>query len=348
MNKQIVTALASFGMSGKVFHAPLLSVHPGFKLKTVVERNKFEAKSIYPDIQVAQSFSDLLNDDEIELIIVNTPDNTHAEFANKALKAGKHVVVEKPFTQQTSQGEALLNEARYRGKTLTVFQNRRWDGDFLTVQKIISQGVLGKVVEYEARFDRYRNSIQQGSWKESASSGSGTLYNLGSHLIDQALVLFGFPEGVYANIHKRRAGSEIDDFFSVQLMYPDKSVTVKASYLAKQPGPRFLIHGTHGSFIKFGLDPQEDALKNGVLPGTEGWGRESEELWGTLNFEKDGQKYNDKIETLPGNYPAFYDNLYDNIIHQKAIAVRPQEAIRVIEVIEAAAESAEDGKIIEF
>lgn len=344
MDRKIITALASFGMSGKVFHAPLINCHRGFHLKTVVERSKAEAKAVYPNITIAGSFSELLLDNEIELIIINTPDNTHSEFAHKALKAGKHVVVEKPFTQRAGEGEDLLNFAIRNKRLVTVFQNRRWDGDFLTVQKVIQDGVLGQLVEFEAHFDRFKNFIQENTWKENASSGTGTLYNLGSHLIDQALVLFGIPRAVTADIRKLRPGSQIDDFFEVILHYKAKRVAVRTSYLAKEASPRFMLHGTKGSFVKFGLDPQEDALKQGLLPKSPNWGKDAEELWGTLNTET----YRGKIETIPGNYLAFYDNLYEAIVNGKELAVKPQEAITTIKVIEAAVESYESQRTVKI
>jgi scyllo-inositol 2-dehydrogenase (NADP+) len=344
MERKIITALASFGMSGKVFHAPLLSCHSGFQLKTIVERTMNEAKSIYPDVHLARSFNELLLDKEIELIIVNTPDNTHNEFAHKAIKAGKHVLVEKPFTQRAGEGEDLLNFAIRNKRLLTVFQNRRWDGDFLTVQKVIKDGTLGQLVEFEAHFDRFKNFIQENTWKENSSSGTGTLYNLGSHLIDQALVLFGMPNAITADIRKLRPGSQIDDFFEVIMHYKTKRVAVRATYLAKEPSPRFMLHGTKGSFVKYGLDTQEDALKQGVLPNSPNWGKDPEELWGTLNTEN----YRGKIETIPGNYSAFYDNLYDAIVNGKELAVKPQDAIQTIKVIEAAMESSENHTTVEI
>jgi len=348
MNKRIITGIASFGMSGKVFHAPLLSSHNGFHLKTIVERTKYEVKSLYPEVQVAHSIEEMLNDNEIELVVINTPDHTHAEFAHKALMAGKHVIVEKPLTLSASEGEDLLNLAKRKKRKLTVFQNRRWDGDFLTVQKIIKSELLGRLVEYEAHFDRFRNYIQPNTWKEDASSGSGTLYNLGSHLIDQALVLFGMPETVFADIRTLRTNGQVDDFFDVHLNYKDLRVALKASYLVREPGPRYNLHGTNGSFLKYGLDPQEERLKQGHLPNNPGWGSEPENLWGTLNTEHQGLHYKGKIETIPGNYLAFYDNVYEALLHGNELYIKPEEAINVIKIIEAAIKSYETDKLVKL
>jgi len=348
MNKKIITGISSFGMSGKVFHGPLISSHPGFQLKTIVERTKHEVKNFYPKVAIAHSIEEMLSDDEIELVIVNTPDHTHAEFAHKALLAGKHVIVEKPFTLHASEGEDLLNIATRKNKILTVFQNRRWDGDFLTIQKIIKNELLGRLVEYDAHFDRFRNYIQPNTWKEDASSGSGTLYNLGSHLIDQAIVLFGMPETVFADIRTLRSNGVVDDFFDVHLYYKNLRVALKASYLVREPGSRFNLHGTHGSYLKYGLDPQEERLKSGQLPTESNWGSEPEKLWGTINTEKGGLHYRGKIETIPGNYHAFYDNIYDVLVNGAELAINPEEAINVIKIIEAALESHKTGKIIKI
>jgi predicted dehydrogenase len=339
MERQIITGIASFGMSGKVFHAPLLSAHQGFKLKTIVERSKNEVEALYPHVNVVRSFEELLSDEEIELVIVNTPDHTHAELAHMALMAGKHLIVEKPFTLHASEGEDLINLSIRKNRLLSVFQSRRWDGDFLTVQKVVKNELLGRLVDFEAHFDRYRNFIQPNTWKEESSTGTGTLYNLGSHLIDQVLVLFGLPESVTADIRNVREDTQVDDFFEVILHYKHLRVAVKASYLVREPGFKFNLHGTHGSFVKFGSDPQEDALKLGHKPKDATWGVDPKENWGTLNTEKQGLHYLGKIETIPGNYLAFYDNIYAAIVHGKDLAVKPSEAVNVIKVIEAAIES---------
>ena len=348
MGRKIITGLASFGMSGKVFHGPLLTAHPGFQLKTIVERSKNEAQKIYPAVRISRAFDDLLSDPEIELVIINTPDHTHTELTHKALEAGKNVIVEKPFTLKASEGEDLLNFAIRKGKMLSVFQNRRWDGDFLTVKNIVKNETLGRLVEYEAHFDRFRNYIQPNTWKEDASTGTGTLYNLGSHLIDQALVLFGMPEAVSADIRTLRTDGTVDDFFEVILHYNNLRVALKASYLVKEPGPRYALHGTQGSFLKYGLDPQEDALKAGQLPNEAGWGTEPESKWGILNTQKDGLHYLGKIETIAGNYLAFYDNIYDVLVNKKELAVKPEEAVNVINIIEAAFESNKMRKVVEL
>ena len=345
---KIHVGLASFGMSGKVFHAPILAQHTGFTISKIVERSKNEVKSIYPEIDSVRSFDELLKDDNIELIVINTPDSTHYEYAFKALRAGKHVVVEKPFTRTIKQGEELINLADQQKAVLSVFQNRRWDGDFLTVRKIIENEWLGRLVEFESNYMRYRNFIQPGTWKESAAQGIGISYNLGSHMIDQAVVLFGMPEAVWADIDNMRSGSEIDDYYHIKLIYPDIKVVMKSSYLVREEGPRYMLHGTNGSFLKFGIDPQEEMLKQGLNPSMPDWGKEPESQWGILNTEINGMHIRGKVETIAGNYSAYYDNIYDAIRKRAELEVLPEQTLDVLHIIESAKESSRSGHNIEL
>ena len=337
--KIINVALASFGMSGEIFHAPLLNAHKGFNLISILERTKNRSRDKYPSANIVRSYEEILSDDKVDLIIVNIPDKDHYEMALLAIKANKHVIVEKPFTLRVKEANELILLSEKTGRLLSVFQNRRWDGDFMTVRKIINEGLLGRLVEYEAHFDRYRNYLQKGSWKEQAASGSGTIYNLGSHLIDQALVLFGLPESVFADIRSLRSGAEVDDAFTLLLRYPEIKVTLKVSYLVREPGPKFYLHGTHGSFLKWGIDPQEDDLKSGKHPRDPGWGEEPQENWGILNTEINGQSYKAKYQTLPGNYLAYYDDIHDAIINNRRPSVTAEQGRDVIRIIEAAKKS---------
>jgi len=348
MISPIQTAIASFGMSGKVFHGPLLHAHAGFKLAKILERNKEESRAYYPETSLVRTFDALCQDDSIELIVVNTPDHTHTALVKKALTCGKHVVVEKPFTLCSKEAFKLCELADKNNLTLSVFQNRRWDGDFLTVKKVVDNNFLGRLVSFESHFDRYRNFIQPDTWKEDASTGSGTLYNLGSHMLDQALQLFGKPLSVFADVRTMRTGGRVDDSFDVWMEYPDVKVLVRGSYLVREPGPRYILHGTEGSFLKWGIDPQEDALKAGKLPGTERWGLEPESDWGLLHTTIDGIDTRTKIETMAGNYTAYYDNIYQAIRHGKPLAVKAHEAAFVIKVIESALESSSRRAVIKL
>jgi predicted dehydrogenase len=346
MDHTIGVGIASFGLSGRAFHAPLLRHHRNFAIKRILERNRNDARTLYPDAIISRSFEDLLGDDEIELVVVNTPDQTHFEFARKTLLAGKHVVVEKPFTQTVAQGEELIALAREKGLMLTVFHNRRWDGDFLTVQEIIKKKMLGRLVDFESHFDRYRYAIQPDTWKERADAGAGLIYNLGSHMVDQALVLFGMPEAVTAQTRIVRPRGEVEDWYDIKLHYHDLNVCTKSSYLVRELGPRYILHGTLGSFIKHGLDPQEEALKQGQTAGGADWGKESQEWWGLLNTEVNGALRKVIVETKPGNYSAFYDGVYDCIVHRTNPPVKAEEALNVIRIIEAAKRSNQERRTI--
>ncbi len=346
--RKIRTGIASFGMSGWVFHAPLLHVHQGFDIALILERTSNRSHERYPYARIVRTYDEMLADPEIELVIVNTPDNLHYEMCLQALEAGKHVVVEKPLTQTSQQADELIVIAKKKGLLISVFQNRRWDSDFLTIRKVIDGKMLGRLVEYEAHFDRFRNYVQENTWKELAKTGTGTIYNLGPHLIDQALVLFGLPASVTADIRRQRSGSKIDDAFTLWLNYPKVKVTLKAGYLVRLPGPRYLLHGTEGSFLKGGIDPQEEQLKAGILPGGPGWGEECEENYGSLDTTINGLHYQGKIESLPGNYLAYYDTVHRALTEGGAPAVTAQQGRDVIRIIDAALASSEKQKAVEL
>jgi len=339
MKPKIRVGMLSYGMSGKVFHAPILHVNSGYEMTKILQRTADDALIRYPYVQIVRNAADIFHDPEIDLVLVNTPDQTHFEYTKAALESGKHVVVEKPFVHEISEGETLINLALKKNKILTVFQSRRWEGDFLTIRKIIENQFLGRVVTYEAHFDRFRNFIRD-SWKEKAGFSS-TLYNLGPHLIDQVLCLFGTPDAVYADLRKQRTGSQVNDLFDLNLYYPEIKVTLKSSYLVREPGPRFMIHGTEGSYVKYGIDPQEDALTIGRFPDEPEWGREPESQWGVMNTNLNGIHFRGPIETVPGCYQEFYNLLYDTLVHGKTLAVKPEESLNGIRIIKAAYDSDE-------
>lgn len=335
--EKIKTALLSYGMSGEVFHLPLLNAHDGFEVTSIWSRNAGKAvKHTYP---VAKTYTDILQDESVQLIIVNTPNETHFPFAVQALEAGKHVIVEKPFTVTVREADQLIALAEKQNKILTVFQNRRWDADFLTVKKVIESRLVGKLVECEIHYDRFRNYIEPGTWKEEAKPGTGILYNLGSHLLDQVVVLFGMPRYLDARLGIQRPGGKVDDFFDIRLEYDGFYVIVKSSYLVREPGPRFILHGTAGSFIKSGIDPQEQALKDKKIPGGPEWGIEPPNEWGKLNTTLEGKHYEGPFETVQGNYLGFYDNVYLAISAGIPLAVKAEEARKVIQLIEVCYES---------
>ena len=339
ISNPITTALLSYGMSGEIFHAPLLAAHEGFQLKSVVERSQDKVRHRYPQVKSIKDRKEILQDDSIELVIVNTPNETHHSYVIEALEAGKHVIVEKPFTVTAKEADELIALAKKKAKILTVFQSRRWDGDFMTVQKVVKDKLVGKIAEFEAHYDRFRNYIEANTWKEELKPGTGILYNLGSHMLDQVLVLFGMPLEVDARVGIQRPAGKVDDYYDIRLMYDGFLVIVKSSYLVREQGPRYVLHGTEGSFVKYGIDPQEQALKDGKMPGSAGWGVENKSEWGKINSTIKGTHVEDKIETLTGNYSGFYQNVYEAIRENKPLAVKPEEARQVIHLIELCYES---------
>ena len=344
----IVTGLASFGMSGSLFHAPFISIVPDLELRYIVERTKNLSKAKYPDVRIIRSFEELVAIPEIELVVVNTPDATHYEYAKKALLAGKHVIVEKPLVFKVEEGEELIQLAAGKSLLLCVYQNRRWDGDFLTIQQIVQSGALGQVVEFSSAYQRYRNHIQKDTWKEVADGRVGITYNLGAHMIDQAVVLFGMPEAVYADIDRLRAGTQVDDYYHIQLIYPSKlKVSLRASYLVMEETPRYYVHGTEGSFVKYGIDPQEECLKAGVIsPLDAAWGKEDEANWGILHATVNGLPYRSKVETVRGDYTMFYHEIVSALRNGTTPSTTASNVIGVIKIIEAALKSATEKKAI--
>ncbi len=342
--KTLNVGLIGFGLSGRYFHAPFLSVNPRFKLKTVVERSKNEAQEFDANIENARSVEELLADPEIDLVFVCTPNDTHFSYAMDALENGKHVVIEKPFANTEAEAKQLFAVAERNGLVATAYQNRRWDSDFLTIQKLIQEDKLGKIVEYESRYDRFRPKVLANTWKEKQAEGSGNVYNLGPHLLDQAFVLFGDPQTVTATIRTVREGGDVDDYFDIRLGYDDKLVIIKSSLMVYENSLRYAIHGTKGSFIKRGLDAQEEVLRQDILPDAPNWGKEPDDRWGTLYSDA----FTGIVTSEAGDYMAFYDSVYDAIVEGKELVVKPAEILRTTRVIDLAFESNERQTTISY
>ena len=335
----INTAIIGFGLSGKVFHAPFIHTHNGFKLTKVVERNAVYSKSIYPEIAVVHDYKLLLDDPAIELVAICTPNIYHFEMARDCLEAGKHIIIEKPFMPTVQEANEIIELANARNLKVFVYQNRRWDGDFLTIKKLLKSKLIGDIQYFEVHFDRFSPERKRAAWRDEALPGSGILYDLGSHLIDQVLCLFGMPDALKADIQLQRPGSKVDDFFEIELIYPELKAIATAGMLVKNHELRYVINGSKGSYVKYGIDPQETALKNGFMPEGEEWGKETFENWGLTTFVKNDLCFDGSIETEAGNYMAFYENVY-NVLDQNAeIAVKSEEARNVIRIIELAIES---------
>lgn len=345
--QKIRTALLSYGMSGKVFHAPFLDAHPGFELTGAWERSHRNIQHDYPSTSSYHSFKELLADD-VDLVVVNTPVATHFEYAQKALLAGKHVLVEKAFTANAEEAETLASLAHSRKRKLAVFQNRRWDSDFLTVKDVLDQKLLGDIIEAEFHFDRYNPTLSPKLHKESVNPGSGILKDLGPHLIDQALVLFGMPQAVHADLRKTRKGSKVDDYMDLLLYYKNKRVRLKAGFFVREAIPAFVLHGTEGSFLKPRGDVQEEDLKIGKKPGSRNWGVESRSKEGLLHTEAGGKLIRENIPTLKGNYNDFFNQLCESIVHDRPEPVTAADGVRVMKVIDAAVESNRQHLIIKI
>lgn len=344
--KPIHVGLCSFGMSGYVFHAPFVEKNPRFNLYGVWERTKNETVKKYPKVTTFRSLDTLLADKNIELVIVNTPSVTHYEFAKKALEAKKHVIVEKPFVATAEQAVELINLAKKNDVKLSVFHNRRFDSDFKTVQKVLENKVLGDLVDVHIHYDRYQPGLSPKAHKEVNTPAVGALYDLGSHIIDQALHLFGKPKAVFADTGIFRPTAKVMDYFDVKLYYDTFRVTLKSSLYVKEVVMGFTLHGTLGSFVKSRADVQEDALKEGKILGSNGYGIEPEKEMGLLHTEKDGIVTRVKIPSLPGNYMDYFDAIATAILDDGELPVTAEEAALVIQIIEAAIQSNKEQKVI--
>ncbi|MCH6235325.1 oxidoreductase [Cognataquiflexum rubidum] len=338
---KIKTALVGFGSVAENVHAPLISVCEGLELTAVVERNQEKSKVKYPHVRVFKSLEELLAADAADLIVIVTPNEYHFSQAKLALEAGKHVVVDKPVTIHSKEAEELKELAESKNLVLSVFQNRRLDGDIQTIKKILKEDILGRIVHFESHFDRFRPHLVD-NWREKEVPGNGITYDLGTHLIDQAVMLFGRPAWIYAEILKQRTGVVADDFFDITMMYGGLKVRLTASVLANAPIPRFMILGEKGSYAKYGLDVQEKAFKAGQIPEGINWGLEDAAAWGKLHLENITTTY----PTERGDYRIFYQNIADAIQGKSFPDVKMQEAIDVLKIIEAAFLSNKEGRRI--
>jgi len=347
ITEPIRAAVIGFGLGGRVFHTAYIHAVPGLELAAIVQRKGDEAAQAYPQARIYRSAEEMLADESIQLVAVTTSNQTHYELGRQSLLAGKHTVIDKPFALTTAEAADLISIAKERKLVLSAFQNRRWDGDFRTIRDLLSRGVLGRLVVFESHYDRFRQEPRLNTWKEGGLPGGGMLYDLGSHIIDQALALFDAPETVTADIRIDRDEGRTDDAFDIRLGYPRLTVLLRSSMTAAIPGARFTLHGTQGSFVKFGIDPQEDAIKAGFAIGEPvgdlAWGEEPEPLWGTLKLA-DGSET--KVRTEAGDYRGYYANIRDAILGEAPIAVPGIDAWRTTRIIELARESSAEGRTL--
>ena len=346
--KPINTALCSFGMSGYVFHAPFIEVHPAFNLYGVWERTKNNAQAKYPNIKTFRTLEEMLADQNIELVVVNTPSVTHYDFAKQAINSGKNVVVEKPFTATVKQAEELIQLAKEKNVALSVYHNRRYDSDFKTVKKILDEGWLGNIVEAEIHYDRYDPGLSYKLHKKIPTAAVGSIYDLGSHLIDQALVLFGMPNAVFADLDTYRPNSKVGDYFDIKLFYSTHRVILKSSYYVREALPGNIMNGTKGTFIKSKADIQEAELQAGNIPGSKDWGAEPDKEKGLLHTEKDGKIIREQVPTLNGDYMEYYEGIYQALRNNGLVPVTGTEGMDVIRVIETALKSNREKKVIDL
>ncbi|GGS89358.1 MULTISPECIES: Gfo/Idh/MocA family oxidoreductase [Streptomyces] len=349
--------LVGYGLAGSVFHAPLVAATEGLVLDTVVTSDparRAQAEEAYPGVRVTASTEELWSGGSaVDLVVVASPNKTHVPLATAALSAGVPVVVDKPLAGTAAEARELAGLADRTGTFLSVFQNRRWDNDFLTVRRLIADGELGDVQRFESRFERWRPQLK-GGWRESGAPEEigGLLYDLGSHVVDQALVLFGPAAAVYAEADVRRPGAEADDDTFIAITHESGVRShLYVSATAAQLGPRFRVLGSRAGFVKYGLDPQEAALRDGHRPGTTGtpWGVEPEHLWGRLGSgESPATGGGTPVPTLPGDYPAYYAAVAAALRDGGPVPVSAHEAAQCLAVLEAARVSSRDGVTVSF
>jgi scyllo-inositol 2-dehydrogenase (NADP+) len=340
----IRTGLIGYGLGGMAFHAPLIDAVPELELAAIVTSRAGPVLERYPQVQVVPDVATLLADPDIRLIVVSTPNDTHFPLAKAALEAGKHVVIDKPFANTVAEAEALIRLAEARGTLLSVFHNRRWDGDFLTLRTLRDQGKLGEITLYEARWDRFRPGLRD-SWHETAGPGGGNLIDLGPHLVDQALTLFGRPETVTADIIAQREGSLVDDYFELTLHYGRMRAILSSASIVPAPRPRFAVHGTQASFVKYGIDPQEAQLRAGARADDPDHGVEEPAQYGVL-VSSDGSKQ--PVPSERGDYRRFYSGIAQAIEAKASLPVPPADALAGLRIIELARQSAAEGRSLPF
>lgn len=334
MNKKIRVALAAYGMSGRLFHAPFLQTNPDFELVKILERSRDDSRGQVPNAEIVRDYEDILQDESIDLVVVNTPNPFHYDMARAALRTGKHVVLEKPITPTVAEGQDLIKLATEQGLMLSVYHNRRFASGYLTAKKILAEKSLGELKSFTVNLDRYRPEPGPKKWKEEQNPGAGLLYDIGIHLLDEALLLFGLPMTITADLRIQRARSAVNDYFSIRLDYPGFHVSLNASLLARIPAPAYIIHGDAGSYVKHTQDVQESRLLAGVIPLGD-WAEESAESWGTLCNQHGEQRY----PTETGDYQSFYRNIHAHLSDRGPLLTPAQQAVNALKMIDLVLES---------
>jgi predicted dehydrogenase len=336
----VEVGLIGFGLAGRAFHAPVIRAVPGLHLAAIVQRSGTEATEKYPNVRIVRSLEELLAIKEIRLVVIATPNDTHYPLARQCLAAGRDVVVDKPFTTTLEEAISLVQFAKDKGRLLTVYQNRRYDGDFQAIRQLVAAGTLGRVVRFETSYDRFRPQLKPGAWREAQRPGSGILFDIAPHLIDHAMVLFGLPQAVTGDVRIERENAAVDDAFDVMLHYSNGlRAVLRSSILAAAPRPRFVLFGTQGSFVKQSFDPQEMNLRRGYIPAETLWGAEPEENWGVLTVPSGDTFEQRRIPSASCDYRDYYANVRDALLGRATLAVTPEWSINVMRLLELARES---------
>jgi scyllo-inositol 2-dehydrogenase (NADP+) len=336
----INVGLIGFGLAGRSFHAPVISRVPGLHLAAILQHTGSEGANTYPDAKIVRSLEELLLVPGIRLVVIASPNETHVPLARQCLAAGRDVVVDKPFATSYQEAAGLVEFAQKSGRLLTVYQNRRYDGDFQAIRQLVAAGTLGRIVRFETNYDRFRPNLKPNAWREKQVPGAGILFDIGPHLIDHAMQLFGRPEAVTADIRIEREGGLADDAFDVMFHYPNSMRAVLSSnILAATQRPRFLLFGTEGAFLKQTFDPQEMNLRRGEISKDKPWGAEPEEDWGLLTLSDGTSASQRRIPSGTGDYRDYYANVRDVLLSQAQPAVTLPQALDVMRALELARES---------
>jgi len=338
--------LIGYGLAGSVFHAPLIQHTPGLALHSIVSSQRDLLLRSFTDVHIHDEVAPLLADPAVDAVVIATPNEQHAPLALAALRAGKHVLVDKPFALSSAEATAVIAAAREAERVVTVFQNRRFDADFLSLRAVLEQGVLGQVAECHSHFDRFRPQVRD-RWRESDAPGSGLWMDLGPHLLDQMLQLFGWPEAISADIAAQREHARSDDYFHAVLHYPGLRAIVHAGSLVAASAPRFAVHGRQGSYLKEGRDVQEDQLRQGIAPGAPGWGLDP--LHGqVVQVDAEGQLHRHSVDNAVGDYRRFYAAFRDAMRGEGEPPVTAEQALQLMRLLEAGRESADNGRRVDL
>ncbi len=346
MTTPLQVGLIGYGLAGSVFHAPLIQHTPGLALHSIASSQRDRLLRSFTDVRICDQPAELFNDPALDAVVIATPNAEHAPLAIAALQAGKHVLVDKPFALDLAEAEAVVRAAQTAERVVTVFQNRRFDADFLTLQQLLADGVLGEVAECHSHFDRYRPQVRD-RWRESDAPGAGLWMDLGPHLLDQMLQLFGWPQAISADLMAQRDGARSDDYFHAVLHYPRHRAIVHAGSLVAAARPRFAVHGGLGSYLKHGRDAQEDQLREGIAPGAPGWGLDP--VHGQqVSVDATGHEHTASVDNALGDYRRLYAAFRDAMLGTGAPTVSAEQALQLMRLLAAGAESARSGRRVEL